>query len=313
MKKVIYIAVAIATLAACCKDDDSQQGATPVKITAGLNDAGTRCLDTNWNNDVIGVSVVSDTRGNMTNATNTNVQYATSENGTTATFTPVVDDILFNPNYDGVATFAAYGPYSSAVKSNLIEINTEDNNDSAEHQEKNLDFIFATGAKATFNNPNVAFTSDNAFKHKMVMLNITLKTVKTSDLKLDIEDVTSIILGGLKHKGTFNIATGAVTPTGEVVDNWEIKDLNKTTSGNACTYSLILMPQTLDIALPLSITVGGKTYVNRSGIKPDMTEGGKSLNYSISVQGNEGIVIEGCTINSWSQSETVSGDAFQEI
>jgi hypothetical protein len=248
----------------------------------------------------------------MTTAANTNVQYSTTETGSTATFTPVADNILFNAAYEGTATFAAYGPYSATTVDNLAEIDTRENNDTSDNQEKNLDYIFASGATATLANPAVAFVGNSAFNHKMVQLNLSITTVRTNDLTQSVADVASITLGGLIHKGTFNILDGTVKATGDVVSDWEIKDLYKTVSGDTYTYSLILLPQTLSGALPLSITIGGKTYVNKGGIKPDMTAGGISLNYSINVQGNVGITISGCTINNWTQTDKVVDDAFQE-
>jgi hypothetical protein len=312
-KKQIIAAIALVTLAACTKSGEYDYEPVPVTITAGLGSPTTRAIDQNWNGDVIGVTVISDTNGTMTNATNTNVEYSTTSTDVTAIFSPVNEKILFNADYNGTASFAAYAPYSNSVANNLLTINTQLNNDTQKNQEKNLDYIFASGATATFANPTVAFEGSNAFVHTMVQLNIAVRTEKTDDLTVDIDEATEISIGGLIHEGTFNILTGEVTATGAAVPTWSIKDLRYSDdeTKHVRTYTLIVMPQTLTEALTLSITIQGKTYVNKS-IKPNLTKTGRAYNYMISVQGNKGIKVEGSTITKWDLQDYEEGDAYQE-
>jgi hypothetical protein len=312
-KKQIFAAIALVTLAACSKSGENDEQQVPVKITAGLGSPTTRAIDQNWNGDVIGVTVISDTNGTMTNATNTNVEYSTTSTDVTAIFSPVNDNILFNASYKGTASFVAYAPYSSNVTNNQISINTLQNNDTQDNQEKSLDFIFASGATATFANPTVAFEGSNAFVHTMVQLNVAVRTEKTDDLTTDIDDVSEISLGGLIHEGLFNILTGEVTATGDVVSSWDIKNLRyyDDETKHVRTYTLIVIPQTLSEALSLSITIQGKTYTNKS-INPNLTKAGRAYNYMITVQGNKGIKVEGSTITKWDLQDYEEGDAYQE-
>jgi hypothetical protein len=311
--RILLAALAIATVTACNRSVDLNDESVPVNITAGLSNE-TRASQSNWNGDEIGVTVIDDTQKTMTTAEYTNVPYITTSTDTKATFSPVNYSILFRANYVGSATFAAYAPYSSTVGTDhLIYLNTAENNDTPENQETYLDYIYATGATATFSNPTVAFEGDCAFNHRLVQLNITFKTTKTDDLTYDIGQVTSIKLGGIVHEGTFNTVTGEVLATGDVVSDWDITELNYTDDATALTrtYSLIVLPQTLANPIKLSVTIQGKTYVSES-IKPNLAKNGVAFNYEISIRGNKGIVVEGSTITDWAVQTSQTDDAYQE-
>jgi hypothetical protein len=314
MNKKLFFAASLGfLLAACSTAEEYEKEPIPVRITAGLGTTNARSVDQNWNSDVIGVSVISDTYNTMTNETNTNVQYKTDSRESTATFTPVSSSILFNAGYEGSATFAAYAPYTASVTGGAVNINTQQNNDTQENQEKNLDFLFATGASASFASPNVVFEGSHAFVHKMIQLNLYIKTVKTDDLTVDISSATDITLGGLIHTGTINITTGEISTSGETVSSWSILKQYHTDSDvdQSRTYSLIVLPQSLTDALTLSVTIQGKTYTNKT-IKPDLTKNGRAYNYMISVQGNGGIKVEGSTITAWDKQDYEEGNAYQE-
>jgi hypothetical protein len=296
--KLLLAAAGLMTLAACSHSHELDGDSVAVRITAGLSSSNTRAVNENWNGDVIGVTVTDDTQKTMTTAEYANVPYSTTSTDIKATFKPVNYSILFRANYTGTATFAAYAPYSAEVSSsNTLPVSTDVYNDTPANQEANIDYIYASGATATFSNPVVAFEGDNSFTHRMVQLNLTFKTVKTDDLTYDISQLSALTLGGLIHEGTFNILTGEALATGDVVDDWDIQNMNYTDDADTQTrtYSLILLPQTLKSALKLSITIQGKTYVS-NGIQPDMTKNGIAYNYEISVRGNKGIVVEGSTI-----------------
>lgn len=318
MKKtnVLWAALGVVALTACNRSVDVEvDDSVAVNITAGLSSSvSTRASDTNWDADVIGVTVIADTKGTMVTAEYTNVPYATTSTDTRATFEAVHNSILFRANYTGTATFAAYAPYSASVGSdNLISLNTSLYNDTPKNQETYLDYIYATGATATYANPTVVFDGDRAFTHRLIQFNLTLKTIKTDDLTVDISEVENLYLGGIIHEGTFNTLTGEVLATGDVVDNWDIKNLNyvEDAAGSSRTYSFMLLPQNLERAFKLSVTIQGKTYVSQS-IKPDMTQNGVAYNYVVSVQGNKGIVVEGSTITDWSVQDSQTDDAYQE-
>jgi hypothetical protein len=312
MNRNLILVAAAALMLTACHSRDSEVEAIPVKITAGLSATNVRAVDERWDSDKIGVSVVSDTQGTMTMAGNTNVQYSTTSTDVTATFTPVGSQgILFNADYVGTATFAAYAPFS-ASNTGIISLNTLQNNDTQANQEKNLDVIFASGATASADNPNVVFVGSHAFAHKMIQLNLAIRTVKSNILTDDISAATSIKLSGLKHEGVFNVTNGDISVTGDVVDSWDITNQNYVDdeTGNVRTFSLIILPQQLQSTISLSISIGGRTYTN-GNLKPDLTRSGCAYNYLISVQGNNGITIEGSTITPWDEVN-VEDNAYQE-
>jgi hypothetical protein len=312
--KLLLAAVGLLSLAACSNSNDWDGETVPVSITAGLSSNHTRAVNQNWNGDVIGVTVIDDTQKSMTTAEYTNVPYSTTSTDTKATFKSVNYSILFRANYTGTATFAAYAPYSADVSTgNTLPLNTAENNDTPANQEAYLDYIFATGATASFGNPVVAFEGDYSFTHQLVQLNLTFKTVKTDDLTYDISQLSALKLSGIIHEGSFNILTGEVLATGDVVDDWDILNTNYTDDAETLsrTYSLIVLPQTLKSALKLAVTIQGKTYVSNA-IQPDMTKNGIAYNYEISIRGNKGIVIEGSTITNWIPQDTTTDNAYQE-
>jgi hypothetical protein len=310
-RKTILIA-ATSLLLLSCHSHDNYEPDIPIKVNAGLSGVNARAVDEKWDSDNIGVSVISDTGGTMTNAANTNVQYSTTSTDVTATFNPVGSQgILFNADYDGTATFAAYAPYAAST-SGTISLNTLQNNDTQLNQERNLDVIFATGATATAVSPTVSFVGSHAFAHQMVQLNLAIRTVKSNILTEDISAATAITLSGLKHTGTFNVTTGEINVTGSAVDAWDITRQYYTDdeTGNVRTFSLILLPQQLSGNLSLSITIGGRTYTNAK-LQPDLTRSGRAYNYIISVQGNTGITVEGSTITPW-DVVNLEDSAYQE-
>jgi hypothetical protein len=310
-KKLLFVAATALILVSCHSHDGSDPD-IPIRVNAGLSGVNARAVDEKWDSDNIGISVISDTRGTMTNAGNTNVQYSTTSTDVTATFNPVGSQgILFNADYDGTATFAAYAPYAAST-SGTISLNTLQNNDSQLSQERNLDVIFATGATATAASPTVSFVGSHAFAHQMVQLNLAIRTVKSNILTEDISSATAINLGGLKHTGTFNVTTGEIVVTGSTVSTWDISRQYYTDdeTGNVRTYSLVLLPQQLSGNLSLSITIGGRTYTN-ANLQPDLTRSGRAYNYLISVQGNSGITVEGSTITPW-DVVNLEDSAYQE-
>lgn len=308
--------------AACSSDEVNGLDNSPVeaKITAGLAGAQSRAVDVTWNKDEIGVMVTDAPTSEMENMYK-NVKYSTSSTSTSATFTAEIDKGIFFQDASEQVTFAAYAPYQASDAnvlpgtSGAIPVNTADNN--TKEKQENIDFLYASGVTASKSSPTVAFSDVNAFQHKMAKLVLVVK-VSTKDgfLATDINKISSVILGGLKHEGTFNVTNGTASVTEEATtnDNWEIKDCKSTTASPGTsnygtrTYTLILLPQNNLTTLPLSITVANKTYQASLSINGNTLQAGTFYTCTVTVKKAEAKV-NASTIESWSEGGSTSSDA----
>ncbi|MGM9694766.1 MAG: fimbrillin family protein, partial [Alloprevotella sp.] len=269
-----------------------------------------------WNADKIGVTVTDAPNSEMETLYQ-NVQYATPSTGTVATFDPVGNAIFFQDAAE-VVTFAAYAPYASAPEADgSVAFNTFDYN-TADTQEK-IDFLFASGAKASKSAPTVSFSdqtsaggSDCSFHHKMAKLVLNVQ-VSTDD-GFEADDILSagITLNGLKHGGKFNINDGSVTideGVSSTFGDWDlVANGNKSYGTGSVTFSQILIPQDLTASpLFLDVTLGGQHFTNSTSIAPNL-ESGKAYSYTITVKKTE-LAVSGCTITDWETGDTGTGEA----
>lgn len=320
MKVKNYVIGAMAVFAfAACSQDEVNDDPVEVRISASIDAMTTRAVNDQWSKDTIGVRVTAST--STMKDLYKNVEYRTTESGTSATFTPASDAITFQSE-TGEVTFAAYAPYQASADNALpgtdgvITVNTKDYNTDAD--QRKIDFLYASGAKASKSSPTVVFANisggtDCSFKHVMSRLVLVLKVDASASLGADkIFDATDVKLSGLKHSGTFNVTTGATATTGSTTTDWIITGCKKTDSSPTRTYSLILLPQDASSGLPFSLTIDGQTYsTTTTGIAPNL-EAGKSYTYTITVTtGSEtgGLTIEGSTITDWDSAGGGSVDA----
>lgn len=325
-------------LISSCSADDSEPADVnrPVaaQISAGIGESLTRAVDTKWTStDNIGVMVTATTANSSMTTLYKNVQYkikTLSNDNATAEFEAAdqtkTSTVIFFQDKNETVTFSAYAPYQASDPNVLpgtggaVTVNTKDNNGSTSDQEK-IDFIYASGATASFKSPTAKFSDDNQFKHKMARLILKVQ-MSTADgfAATDVSKISNITLGGLVHEGTFNVATGATNTTGSAVSDWSLRstadskttdNVAKTETNNVYTYTMILLPQKLESALSLDITVAdgynSQTYSNNSTIKPDLASG-TSYEYTITVK-KQGLTINGCVIAAWSSGTGGSGDA----
>lgn len=295
-RKYILLAAAAMTMAACSNDETATTSNEPVEanISAGID---TRADGSKWTQDKIGVTVSNATNSDMATLY-VNVPYSTTSTTTTADFTAVDTKIYFQDATETV-TFSAYAPYNA--DGGTLTVNTE--------KQKDVDFIYASGATASRTSSKVSFSGDNAFKHKMAQLVITVKTSTDDGFKAaDAKKITAATLSGLIHDGTFNTLTGETATTGTAVKEWAITDFNSSTADDTRTYSLIVFPQDLtgDNALTLSLTLFGQTY--ETAIAPNM-QAGQSYSYTVTVK-RTGLTISTCTVNDWTANDNQDVDAL---
>ena len=234
MKQRFFIMAAAAmTLAACSNDENMEitDGPVAARITAGLSAPTTRAIGTNWNADEIGVWVKDAPTSDMETLYK-NVRYTTDSKEATATFTATTGEGIFFQDANETVTFAAYAPYQpSADNATLpgdngkVDVDTETNN--TEDKQEGIDFLFAEGATATRTNYTVTFAdntasggADHSFHHKMAQLNVVFQVSTNDGFAVNQIFGGTFNLGGLIHKGTFNVTDGTTETTGSEVADW---------------------------------------------------------------------------------------------
>lgn len=304
MKTTKYFIIAAAALAlgSCSSDDESANGGNkPValQVTAGIS---TRATGSAWEDgDAIGISTTSTGK----------TQYANMKYVTTDGSEKSLGDFdhdggtasgIFMQDADEV-TFAAYYPFSGNENTDagvISNINTSD-----QTNQKAFDFLFASGAKASKEQPVLKFTGEHAFKHAMTRLVINIQT--SADHGFEAEDVANgnYTLSGMRHGGTFNTATGEAKVNTEdaVANNWMLTT-TANTENTLLTSSMILYPQTAD-KLTFKATIDSNTY--SCEITPAL-EAGTSYTYTITVK-KTGLQVTGCTIADWTTGTGGNGDA----
>lgn len=288
MKHIFILAAAALMLNACGSDEpDSTSGSSvEAKVTASIDGVKSRAHDSQWEKgDAIGISTTSTGKTQYAN-----IKYITALG--------IADFVHAGGNASGIffqdtddVTFSAYYPFVGTERTAagvITDVTTEN-----QAGQKVFDFLFASGAKASRNNPVLSFTGANAFSHKMSRLVINI--VNDDNFGFTLDEVFGGIytLSGLKHGGTFNTATGEASATGDTSAGWQI-NASPVDSDNQRTYSLILYPQT-DADLTFTATIDGENY--SCHLTPDLAAG-VSYSYTVTVK-KTGLEVSNCTINDW--------------
>ena len=274
------------TLAACNKIETSSTADSLVaaKINAGIQ---TKVQGATWDpNDAIGITTSGNAKKDVSEYVN--IKYT---NDGTGIFRG--SDIFFqNP---GEVTFTAYYPYSGLENSQpgtagIIESETIAANQSGDAQ-KQIDYMWAqTTAKVS--SPEVNFTGENAFKHKMSMLTLTF--MRGDDVLL--ADLSGYTLGGLTLDGEFNTING----TARAIGTAEPLSIAITGVAEGTSYkagSLILFPQTIATGkIQLTVTLNSQDY--KAELSLDSLEPGKNHTFNITVK-KTGISSAAAQITNW--------------
>lgn len=284
MMKIRHFALAALaiSMAACTSDNENMNTDGPVaaKFIADITPA-TRVNSegTDWTEgDRIGV----------TGAGFINIPYV-RESGQ---FVPEDKTIYFNDIE--TKTFNAYYPYQS--DGGTVTVST-----AADKQGPGIDFLFASGATGDTHNPEVSFTdktaeggADNSFHHRMSLIKFTFKA--GDGLIFDGMEPACYTLGGLKHEGTFDTATGttAVTEAAESPITMQL--------GGATTSQVIILPQGVTTSLDLTVSFNGLDYTttlpNPSKPEANQFSAGYAYTYNITLN-NKGITVEEPEITPW--------------
>ena len=281
-----FAALALA-LAACNNDNETLNTTDPVaaRFTAEITPA-TRVNSegTDWTDgDRIGV----------TGAGFTNVPYK-RENGKFVT-----DGTTIYFNDTETKTFNAYYPYQA--EGGTVSVNT-----AADKQGTGIDFLFASGATGNTHNPEVSFTdktaeggADNSFHHCMSLIKFTFKA--GDGLIFNGMEPASYTLGGLKHEGTFDTATGttAVTEAAESPITMQLS--------GATTSQVIILPQEVSTSLDLTVSFNGLDYTttlpNPSKPEANQFSAGYAYTYNITLS-NKGVEVSEAQITPWEPGDS---------
>lgn len=300
--KIALCAASVLAFTACSSENEPDNTPAALKITAGF-ETNSRALGSTWEADNIGVYAIA---GNDKMPEKyKNVPYSTTSTSDVAEFTADADPIYFEGTED--ITFCAYAPYESGATWNKPQVNTR--SQVTREQQKRIDFIYATGAVASKNSPVLSFTGDKAFRHVMSRLVVRLKPgdgLTTPDVAIG-----GHYIDGLVHDGTFDPATGAVTPTGSPIE-WSLVYSTRTTdmTNNVVTYDALVIPQTLTAPLKYKAVIAAQPYVNDTAMQPAL-EPGKTYTYTITIH-KTGLKIEGCTVTDWEDGGSGSGEATMQ-
>ncbi len=300
--KIALSALTLLVFTACSSDNEPATTQTALKITAGF-EPNSRALGSTWEADKIGVFAIA---GNAKMQEKyKNIPYSTTSTSDVAEFTADADPIYFEGTED--ITFSAYAPYESGATWNKPQVNTR--SQVTREQQKRIDFIYATGAVASKNNPTLSFTGANAFHHVMSRLVFKLKPgdgLTTPDVAIG-----GHYIDGLIHDGTLDLTTGVVSPTGSPIE-WSMVYSMRTTdmTNNVVTYDALIIPQTLTAPLKFKSVIAAQAYVNDTSIQPAL-EPGKTYTYTITIH-KTGLKIEGCTVTDWEDGGSGSGEATMQ-
>ena len=291
------------TFTACSNDDEDnilsedegKQLAHPavVDFSAGITTRVTTSSE--WEaGDLVGISA-SEIAGTVSTPKYTNIQYKADIAGASTAFSLVEteqEEIAYTSENDMI--FTAYYPYTDN-KDGVIEANTA----TTEEEQKKIDFLFAS-SKGKYIEGNANQKINFTFQHKMARIRLKIKVTDATPI-----ENKSIILGGLIHKGTFNIKSGIASANGNVENDWSLGNLSSTASGTEMEIVRIIYPQNAE---SLDLRIGNeddnlKTSFNLFGNKFEPNN-----SYTINAEVRNGkihatITLDNNTIEGWNENE----------
>lgn len=296
--KYLFLGMAALAFTACSNEEVINDGPVAAQVSAGIEGVQTRAAGTSWDsNDEIGISC----NGGKTQYTNVHYTVSNTSDGSFTSSAPIYFQDLEE------VTFSAYYPYTAEGGTISKTIAADDQKADAQ---KKIDYMFASGAKASKTNPNVKFTNDGAtdacFKHRMSQLSFTFKQGADTDLTA----MTDFTISGLKMEGTFNTEDGTATAT-KTAQAEDLKITETPSASDTYTRSLILFPQEVsDGKFNLTLTLGEEIYKTELSIPKDKTAltAGNKYTYTITVNKTK-IEVGQSTIEGWGDGGSNSGEA----
>lgn len=247
--------LALLTLAACSKDDDSEQDKrTAIKVTnagikASTDGTLTRAMDNAWEaNDAIGI-VLMDPATSLLAEGKTVYNYVTST--TSGSFDPAdADNTAYYPDAaDKTVSILAFYPYQEIGTDLMIPVST-----ASQGSLSSIDLMAAdasTGHSKT--NPEVSLD----FRHKLVKLSIILDSKMLGEA-IDPTAGATLTLQGTATTAQWDLKEGKLTGMGNIAD------IDIPTVWNSAEKlfeaTAIVMPTGPEATVKLIIKINGKTF-----------------------------------------------------
>lgn len=304
--KTLHVAAALLALGltACTQRELTEvDNSTPVaaQVNASITGTEARASGTSWDEgDAIGLYCISNGGTNFMNVPYTITNIAT---GAFVSTSPIYFQDLEE------VTFSAYYPYDPEGNYIIGKIITAA--DQTPEGQKRIDYLFASGAKASKNSPEVHFvrtsdTEDHRFQHCMTQLRLVFKQGDDTDLT----NMTDFTISGLWMEGMFIPWNGYTELTGPSASDLTIPVTPE--DSKEYTRELILFPQGFPAdGIGLSLTLGGQAY-KATLPQPDghaRLEAGKQCTYTITVN-KTALVVKESSIAPWDDSVNGETDAY---
>ena len=313
--KYVMIAVLATLLAACSNDDENvaTDGPVAAQVNAEINNRTvSRATATAWDtDDVIGLSTIDGTGADAPKTKYANVPYKYADSRFRFDETAAGKTQIYFEDTKEV-TFRAYYPYKSDLADNGIipDISTV-----IQADQKEFDYLFATGATASKSNPNVKFVKSGndvgtSFHHCMSRLTFNFVA---GDGVTSLSPLTDLKIEGVVNSGSFNITNGTATADAETDGN---KDIT-IASVSGTNASVILFPQEApmeDGQFNISLKLDGVSYCATLTLPTDVAHGaftaGVNVAYTITIR-KTGLTVNSAEISGWTPA-TGEGDATME-
>ncbi len=283
MKKILLLAAATITLAACTNEDNIIDIDEPVKIRINAsieNSSPTRASDESWaSGDIIGVTMVG--RYN-------NLSYTTADG--TGTFE---GEVMYFRNKRDAETITAYYPYSGMAGTvpGTVDANTGGTYQTPAEQAK-FDFLFAKKENVSGSRPDVTLD----FSHKMSKLTFIFNNGNGGT---DVRKITSCSISGLALEGTFNTATGdCAAKSGTTASTL---DLSLSVDPDRKLSPVILFPQTVERVIMKITDSEEQEYSCELKFPDNRLVSGNHYVYTIVVK-KTALNVEQYTITNWTET-----------
>ena len=325
-KKLLLAGLIMLGFTACNNDEDCGCDPAPAnlveaQVMGNINVKNSRVNGNLWTYDNIGIMVLDAPSSDMATVYK-NVGYTTESNSTSAIFLPITQkDAIFFKKDNEIVTFAAYAPYIKTDptvlpgNNGVLSVDTRSKNNNDDGQ-TSINYLYASGVKASKQDPIVSFSGEHAFKHCMSKMVITFRASIADGFTGDeiFLSTSRYQLGGLKLDGKFDVTSGVVTATGAIVPDWDFTNCIHINSPieKERTYTMLLLPQENGAGskMTVSITVNNQTYKNDKIITANLKPG-MAYHYTIILKKN-GLEVSGSTIDDWVDVDNKEGGAISE-
>ena len=307
MKKNLFIlasAMAALALGACSNEEDTigvdlskpisldfRPAAVQTRATVGVEDAAFVI------NDVVGVYVSSSTLAGSEYA---NIKF-TYDN------TKWITKALYWPSGTDSYTITAYYPFAGSENTAAATLSVNVPNDQSSNSYTKADYMWAQKTSVTPTNNAITLTMN----HKMSLLKLDITASPSMGLGLSqINDMTPAILGSIPATGTWDLATGDITPDTEGTPHQSIRPYAAYVANQSLTYYALVMPGTTFKEGEKFFTLTDEennTYSYSLNIEDGITAGaGKYVDLDLTVT-RKGINITSFAIGDWQPDQSGSG------